>query len=244
MLPLVEIGTREATPDVSPTNLGLDEWPGGNIVHIGSTTYPDGVYSIGDPERDALVDPTETNWLEIRDGRQSFNVFPSGGTRGERGPMFWLELPDAGAAIDTVFVYARHLDGYLFDEDEEDGPNVSFPLSMWRTYSDNPFGGLFSIYTRPLTTRLGAGHFRLGYPTHSLTSGDLLSFEARVVPESQRGRWRVYHVEIGGLTPQVTGVWPLRQRQSLAGAPGWPLRQRQSGGATGSWALRQRQRGV
>lgn len=42
-----------------------------------------------------------------------------------------------------------------------------------------------------------------------------------------------------------SGMWNLRQRQSLTGnAGGWPLRQRQNGGATGSWPLRQRQTGT
>lgn len=42
-----------------------------------------------------------------------------------------------------------------------------------------------------------------------------------------------------------SGMWNLRQRQSLTGnAGGWPLRQRQTGGATGSWPLRQRQTGT
>lgn len=42
-----------------------------------------------------------------------------------------------------------------------------------------------------------------------------------------------------------SGMWGLRQRQSLAGnAGGWPLRQRQTGGATGTWPLRQRQTGT
>lgn len=47
------------------------------------------------------------------------------------------------------------------------------------------------------------------------------------------------------LEQAATGMWSVRQRQTLTGnAGGWPLRQRQNAGATGTWPLRQRQNGT
>lgn len=61
--------------------------------------------------------------------------------------------------------------------------------------------------------------------------------------EDVSGWTRVYHIEVD-YHARASGMWPLRQRQSLIGPGSWPLRQRQTGGHSGSWSLRQRQTGA
>lgn len=84
---------------------------------------------------------------------------------------------------------------------------------------------------------------------HAPRADQFASWTGRIVVTSFSSGWVVaFHAE--GLsvfryaTTSGTGLWLLRQRQTLPGAGSWPLRQRQHGGATGSWPLRQRQRGV
>jgi hypothetical protein len=69
------------------------------------------------------------------------------------------------------------------------------------------------------------------------TAVEILSVRVLTTVRPRRYRW-LYD------TPQGTGMWRLRQRQSLVGSDGWPLRQRQQGKHSGSWPLRQRQRGI
>lgn len=243
MFPLLEIRSLPATPDPAPpVVLGMDEWPGGDVVHIGSNVYPDGAYPPGSPERSALIDPNESSWVAFKNGRSAVNVFPSGGTRGERGYVAALELPSA-AVVPSAYVWAKWVDGYLFEEDEgEFGWAVSFHVRLGRSSFDVPLGSSTgNPHTRDLTTRLGPGHYRFGYEMSSWV-GARLNIDVNETSEDQRGTWMVYHVEIPEFAT-AGGLWPLRQRQSLVTAS-WPLRQRQNAGHSGSWPLRQRQTGV
>ena len=125
--------------------------------------------------------------------------------------------------------------------DDPDAPFAAHPTRA--TYSAWPTVGTAAADAAEWTTTdAGVTFLPLLVPqltgTGPFESGNVIVDTVTVAGWYRPPRYRL-------VTPDpVTGVWRVRQRQSLAGADGWPVRQRQHGGASGSWPLRQRQSGL
>ena len=73
---------------------------------------------------------------------------------------------------------------------------------------------------------------------------DLVSWQAIDEPSVEDYRLRLTSVRMWGCFDIPSGLWRMRQRQSIAGTDSWPVRALQNGHHSGSWPIRARQNGI
>lgn len=220
-----------------PGSPGYDQWPGGDVVYAGGAWYSDGTYTPGSAPSKALDPDDPDSYILVDTG---FTGSTSPLVAGQWGPWVrsqTLTLP-RGVPF-TISVFFKWEDGYLDEFQDGDRLLLANPVYGCLTRSGEPSLS-YTIGDRA-TTKLGDHYYR-GDSQMVIGPSELWDqISIRMVPAGNPTTWRVlgWSVEI----PQAaTGMWRLRQRQSLPGTDSWPLRQRQNGGHTGSWPLRGRQR--
>ena len=230
---------------------GYALWPGGDVVHVGATAYPDGVYTVGDPQRPVLADGAVGNFVDMSPGLQEqpgYTWTTPAPVQGVNGPVYLFQTPtwtpaQVSAGV-TFTMRARFISGY-YRETTDPALRVSTPWSLGLGDPSRLFdpSAIWAYaYAADATTRLGANDFEftaLIRPPFTASTG--LAVTSYLLPAESASLWEIYDLW-ADLTP-LGGSWPLRQRQTLTGTPGWPLRQRQNGAHSGSWPLRQRQSG-
>ncbi len=236
---------RVVSPPEVPDALfpGYDVWPGGDVVHVGGVDYADGIYDPSDPPFGVFHTDSSSSYVAIDNGRQ---LVVSPYSRGERGPMARMPLPArAATSTFTVTLRAKWAAGFFNTSGSGSSLSVSQSWGAFVGPMSDPEGG--TIRASETVTEIGEREFEFVSTFVSmLPFYNVLSLKASNLPSNQHSTWHVYSVKsnIIPVEPDVTGMWPLRQRQTRAGSSSWPLRQRQNGGHSGSWPLRQRQSGV
>lgn len=230
---------------------GYALWPGGDVVHVGATAYPDGVYGVGAPQRTVLADGAAGNFVDMSPGLQEQPGYlwtTPAPVQGVNGPAYLFQTPawtPAQVAAGVTFTLrARYISGYFVEYTSGGALAVSNPWGVKVGRPDQLFvdGSAWSAPDSQVVTKLADGdyEFSMGIrPPYTAATG--LSIIAYLAPASSASLWQIYDLWTD-LTP-LGGSWPLRQRQVRTGTPGWPLRQRQNGAHSGSWPLRQRQTG-
>lgn len=230
---------------------GYAVWPGGDVVHIGATAYPDGVYAPSDPQVPVLADGAVGNHVDMSPGlleQPGYTWTTPAPVQGVYGPTYLFQTPmwtpaQVSAGV-TFTMRARHVSGYYY---ESAGPPLTVGVPWQVGLGDptrlfDPSATWAYAYSPDTSTLLAPGDVELTMLIRPpFTSSTGLAISALNLTADQAALWEIYDLW-ADLTP-LGGSWPLRQRQTLTGTPGWPLRQRQNGAHSGSWPLRQRQSG-